>query len=123
MVAGGLLAIIISVLYMYNRDDDEEHVDVSFEWLPIIFPLTFGMFNAFSRSTNILLRNKYLNSFMIDAIIGTLFTIIGSAGMSLPAKFFNQKWLLYIIAFVIYGSVFSLIIWPLNNYLNDTFIR
>lgn len=63
--------------------------------------------------------SPYVIAFMVGAIQGTTFSIIGHQIYHFPRRVFgfNNEWNIYFFSAPLYGLVYVLIIQPLNNYL------
>lgn len=123
IIGSSLIPTFISFSYIckaYKKANRPS--DIPYELFPIFIPFMFGLCNIIS----VYLQNKYNYgdniSFIVGGLIGVIFSLFRRFLLNLPVTIFNftetNQWMVHIIAFFLYGSIFRVILQSLNKYFN-----
>eukprot|EP01083_Nonionella_stella_P066699 175871_1 len=109
--------------YVNLRKKSFTYKPFPYELFPFIIPIMIGIVNVLNVCIVLNTKRNRLIPFLVGAISGILFSFIGRFGFDLPRKLFhfkpNREWIVHVMAMVIYGFVFGIIV----NYFNSLFIE
>jgi hypothetical protein len=118
IIGASILSTIVSFSYI-GYAYSKKRLNFPYELIPIFISIMFGIFNII----NVYTRKKYdnkLTTFLVGGIMGLLFSIVGRFGYDLPIRMFNftrgNEYMVHIYAFLLYGTIFSLIVQPIDEY-------
>jgi len=125
IIGSSILSCIVTFSYLgfYHRNrrtDNSSHL-ISYEQIPIIVPILFGIANVVLYLLNNSLEWKYrrVMAVMIGSLTGFVFSLIGRFGYDLPDKLFkiekNKQSIVHAVAPLLYSVIFGLIVQSLND--------
>lgn len=119
VIGSSIVATAISFLYLgtaFRRSGYRG--DVSFEMVPLMVPIMFGLANVVLVSLGS--GSGVLKAAMVGGALGLLFSVIGRFGLDLPRKLFryddDNAWQVHLIAVVLYAGIFTFIVRNVNLY-------
>lgn len=90
--------------------------DIPYELIPILVCVLFG----FSNMIGYILGLNWFMYFVLGAITGILFSLIGRFGFALPTKMFgfesDKQYIVHIVAAFLYSAIFGFIVFPVTNF-------
>ena len=115
-----LLPIVYAVLYSFDIGPVRS---LPMQFMPILFPLMFGLWNVlcFSMFRPILGKHKSLRLWISGIVLGLILAAIGIFRLDLPGLLFNQvgniKYAYLVVIPLVYGLIWRYIIGYLNKLL------
>ncbi len=119
IIGSSIIIFLLTFLYVgyaYRKSDRPD--SIPYEIAPIIIPIMYGFFNVI----NVALQTKGYSpniAFVVGAIMGEIFSLIGRFGYDLPVLIFgfnkDNAYLVHLIAPILYGLIFRFPLQKINQ--------